>query len=224
MSEGEAGTLPQAVLCPRCRKPTALCVCAALTPVESPFFTLILQHPQEEGHVLGTAWLAHIQLARSRLAIGLSWPNLAAALGAPAAPRRWAVLYPGARPAGAATPVALLDRHGTPLPSADAAGALAALDGLILLDGSWSQAKALWWRNPWLLKTRRVALAPPAPSLYGGLRREPRADSLSTIEAAALALGILEGDSALAERVRRPFALLLERYRAVGVAKRRPAH
>jgi DTW domain-containing protein YfiP len=224
MSQGGEGAPPSAAPCPRCGKPAALCVCAALAPVESRVFTLILQHPQEQGHVLGTARLAEAQLVRSRLAIGHSGPSLAAALGQPAAPRRWGVLYPGPRPEGAAPPLTVLGRRGAALPAAEAAAVLAALDGIILLDGSWSQAKALWWRNPWLLKARRLALVPGTPSLYGPLRREPRADSLSTIEAAALALGILEGDSALAERVRRPFALLLERYRAVGVAKRRPAH
>ncbi len=62
----------------------------------------------------------------------------------------------------------------------------------MLLDGTWSQAKTLWWRNPWLLKLHRVVLDPPRPALLGRLRREPRRDALSTIEAAALALRHLE--------------------------------
>jgi len=62
-----------------------------------------------------------------------------------------------------------------------------------LLDGSWSEAKALWWRNPWLLKTRRLVLDPQRPSHYSRVRREPRREALSTIEAAALLLKRVEG-------------------------------
>ena len=83
-------------------------------------------------------------------------------------------------------PIAALNRQGLPLP--DQVPALAALDGVILLDGSWSQAKALWWRNAWLLKTRRLVLNPGGPSRYGRLRKEPRPDSVSTLEAAAFAM------------------------------------
>ena len=61
-----------------------------------------------------------------------------------------------------------------------------------MLDGTWSQAKALWWRNAWMLKCRRVVLGPARPSRYGRLRREPRRDGLSTIEAAAMLLSRLE--------------------------------
>ena len=66
------------------------------------------------------------------------------------------------------------------------------IEGIVVLDGTWSQAKALWWRNPWMLKCRRVVLGPRQPSRYGRLRREPRRDGLSTIEATAMLLGQLE--------------------------------
>jgi DTW domain-containing protein YfiP len=43
-----------------------------------------------------------------------------------------------------------------------------------------------------MLKCQRVILGPARPSRYGKLRREPRRDGLSTIEAAAMLLGSLE--------------------------------
>jgi DTW domain-containing protein YfiP len=65
------------------------------------------------------------------------------------------------------------------------------LKGLVVLDGNWKQSKTLWWRNPWLLKLKRIVLNPSEPSLYGNIRKEPRSGLLSTIEATALALEAL---------------------------------
>jgi DTW domain-containing protein YfiP len=161
--------------------------------IDTRLFVLILQHPQERNEALATAALTHAALSRSALSVGLSWPNLPRALGAPADPRRWAVLYLGsARPAafGAGREVIAVDRHGEP--AADQNAMLRGVDGVVLLDGSWSEAKALWWRNPWLLKLRRLVLNPSGPSRYGHLRREPRRAALSTIEAAALVLKHLD--------------------------------
>ncbi|HTZ36013.1 MAG TPA: tRNA-uridine aminocarboxypropyltransferase [Stellaceae bacterium] len=162
-------------------------------PIDNRVFVLILQHPQERRHALSTAPLVVGALSRARLATGLSWPSLARALGAPADPRRWAALYLGAvHPAAAEQrrELALVDRSGAPL--AEPGAVLGALDGIVLLDGSWREAKTLWWRNPWLLKLHRMVLDPPRPARLGRLRREPRPEALSTLEAVALALRHLE--------------------------------
>ena len=163
-------------------------------PVDNRLFILILQHPREKKEALGTTALTVAMLRRVALVVGLSWANLGRALGRPADPRRWAVLYLGsARPRafGLQRDVVALDRHGEP--EADQQAILRDLDGAVLLDGSWSEAKALWWRNPWLLKLRRVVLDPQRPSHYSRVRREPRREALSTIEAAALLLSRIEG-------------------------------
>jgi DTW domain-containing protein YfiP len=167
---------------------------AAAGIIENRLFVLVLQHPQEKKEALATAAITCAALQRARLVIGLSWPNLASALGRPADPRRWGVLYLGsARPAALAPDqeVIALDRRGQP--TADQGAILEGLKGAVLLDGSWSEAKSLWWRNPWLLKLRRLVLNPQHPSRFGRLRREPRREALSTIEAAALLLKRVDG-------------------------------
>ena len=88
----------------------------------------------------------------------------------------------------------------------------------MLLDGTWSQAKALWWRNPWMLKCQRVILGPSRASAYGQLRREPRRDGLSTIEAAAMLLAGLEKRPEIAATLNRSFERMLARYREVQAA------
>jgi len=87
------------------------------------------------------------------------------------------------------------------------------IEGIVLLDGTWSQAKALWWRNAWMLKCQRVILGPKHPSRYGQLRREPRRDGLSTIEAAAMLLSSLEKRPDIAETLHSSFERMLVRYR-----------
>ena len=185
-------------------------------PVDNKVAILVLQHPQEQDRVLGTARLLCDSLANGRVVIGLSWRNLAHALGGPAEPRDWGVLYLGsAQTKGQAAPLVAIDAKGLPL--ADQAAALAGLKGLIALDGNWAQAKALWWRNAWLTKLRRFVVVPDGPSLYGDLRREARPDAVSTLEAVALALQVLEGDAAVREKLLEPFKALLAKARREGV-------
>jgi len=141
----------------------------AAEPMDNRLFILILQHPRENREPLATAGLTCAALRHAALVSGLSWPNLGRALGRSVDPKHWAVLYLGsARPAAYALrqEVIALDRRGEP--AADQEAMLRGLDGVVLLDGSWSEAKTLWWRNPWLLKLRRIVQAPsdegPPPS------------------------------------------------------------
>jgi DTW domain-containing protein YfiP len=202
--------------CPHCLKPHAVCVCEEITPIENRVAVLILQHPQEQDRLLGTARLTLRHLKNAEMKIGLSWPSLTKALGRPAEPQRWGVLYLGSARGAALAPgrdLVLLDKKGVAA-HPDQESVLAGIEGIIVLDGSWSQAKALWWRNAWMLKSRRLLLAPPRPSRYGKLRREPRADSLATIEAVALALSRLEQRPEIAQALNGSFERLLERCRA----------
>lgn len=201
--------------CARCGKPAALCVCAGIEPIDNRIALLILRHPQEQDRELGTARLTLLHLQRATMKTGLSWPSLAKALGREVNPKRWAVLYLGA--ASAVTlpkdrELTLLDSKGAPL--AEQERALAEIDGVIALDGSWSQAKTLWWRNPWVLKCRRLALNPKQPSRYGKLRREPRREGLSTLEAAALALARLGRQPEIETALGLSFARMLSAYRS----------
>jgi DTW domain-containing protein len=203
--------------CPHCGKPKPLCICDGLAQVENRIEVLILQHPQEQDRALGTARLAVMQLKRAVLKIGLSWPSLSKALGRTVAdPSRWAVLYLGSAKVSApdkAGEVVAITRKGEI--EENQAAILRSIEGIVLLDGSWSQAKALWWRNPWMLKCQRIILGPSRPSRYGRLRREPRRDGLSTIEATAMVLSRLEGRPEIGSTLDASFARMLARYQEV---------
>jgi len=206
---------PQSADCPHCLKPAALCVCDLVSPFDNEVELLILQHPQEQDRLLGSARLAARHFNNAHFKIGLSWPSLSKVLGREADPKRWAILYLGSLKAEALAPgrdIVVVTGKGTALPDQNAA--LRGIEGIILLDGTWSQAKAIWWRNPWMLKCRRVLLARERPSRYGKLRREPRRDGLSTLEAAAMLMARLEHNPKVEAALNTSFAKMLERYRA----------
>ncbi len=174
---------------------------------------LILQHPQEPGHELGSAPLVQLSLQKAQIRTGLSWPNLKNALnGEETPPSRWVVLYLGsgiktldAQVKTSSPPLQFVSRKGTavraPLPED--------LDGLVILDGTWSQAKTLWWRNPWLLKLKRAILNPKERSLYGNARKEPRRECLSTLESVAESLLMLGEPQQVHDQLKENFRLFL---------------
>jgi DTW domain-containing protein YfiP len=208
--------------CPRCLKPATLCVCDEIAPIDNRTELLILQHPQEQDRLLGSARLAALHFRNATFRIGLSWPSLSKILGRDVDPKRWAILYLGSLKAEALAPghdLVVVSGKGETLPDQDRA--LRDIDGVILLDGTWSQAKAIWWRNAWMLKCRRVLLARTRPSRYGKLRKEPHKDGLSTIEAAAMLMARLERDPKIEAALNTTFAHMLDKYRAV-YGKTRP--
>src|ERR1700688_3959385 len=133
--------------CPHCRKPTPLCVCEGVKPIKSRLDLLILQHPQEQDRALGTARLTALHFKNAVLKIGLSWPSLSKALGRPVHdPSRWAVLYLGSAKVadlGTDRDIVAIDRKGEVEDNQRAI--LKDIEGIVLLDGTWSQAKALRW-------------------------------------------------------------------------------
>lgn len=168
-------TAPRA-RCVRCRRPEIVCYCAALPRLDTETRVVILQHPRERDMPIGTARMASLCLPRAELHVGIRWSAsapLAAALADPARPPILLYPGPGARdilrdpPAGPVT--------------------------LVVVDGTWSQAKVVVRDNPILQALPRYAFAAPELSQYR-IRKEPRAEYCSTIEALMHVLGVLERD------------------------------
>lgn len=160
-------------VCDRCRRPRSVCWCANLTPVPSATRVVFLQHPRERRRAVGTCRMAHLCLPNSELHEGVrldEHPRVRelAASGA-------AVLFPGS---GAVDPLAL--PGGPPRE-------------LVVLDGTWIEARKLLARSAVLRSMPRIGFTPAAPGRYR-IRREPAAHCLSTIEAVVEVLGRLEGD------------------------------
>lgn len=206
--------------CPRCYKPPGLCVCAFVRELPTRHHVLFLQHPQEPDKDLGTARLANLCLPNSTLKVGLSWPNLKSALGREVVASQWMVLYLGSASMPADRPLGLVDKKGALID--EQRRLLSEVEGVVVLDGTWSQAKTLWWRNAWLLKLRRGVLGPGAPSMYGKMRKEPRRECLSTLESAGRTLTGLGEDPSVEAGLREAFGGLLTQYKDRR-SSRRPA-
>ena len=159
--------------CLRCRRPLRACYCRHLRPVVSPVRTCFLQHPREARTAIGTARMAHLSLPNSELHQGVSFEDhprvreLARAEGT-------ALLFPGE---GAIDPAAL---RGAPPAT------------VIVVDGTWSQARKVVRQNPFLQALPRLAFTPERPSNYR-IRAEPSERCVSTIEAVVHLLGALTG-------------------------------
>lgn len=182
--------------CEKCEKPRDFCICSRVQPIDTKTEILILRHPQEHREALGTAALTRTLLKNCTLRTGLSWRNLSHALGHDTAPSAWIALY---LPGKQAFPLEkgekqdqffLLKKGKEPLKAGPVE--LRSYEGVLVLDGTWQQAKTLWWRNPWLSRMTRLAIIPAEPSLYGKLRREPRRECLSTLESIGCLLGAAE--------------------------------
>jgi DTW domain-containing protein len=164
---------------------------------------LILQHPQERDALLGSAQLVEASLPRASIVVGLSWRNLGHALGEEGVDaKRWAVLFPDKEAEGEQ----VTTRGGAPLAAHE-------LEGVIVLDGTWSKAKTLWWRNPWLNKLNRLSLKPKQPSIYGKLRAEPKREYVSTLESVGAALTLCGESPEVELGLQRVFRTLVQRVR-----------
>jgi DTW domain-containing protein len=166
-------TTPRRPTCENCRRPLTTCYCAHLRPLPTSTRVLLLQHPRERRMAIGTARMAHLGLSNSLLRVGLDFSadEVVADFLDSALPSY--VLFPGPEARDVAT-----------LAPGEAIN-------LILVDGTWWQAKKLLTLNPRLAQLPRLAFTPSRPSDYR-IRRQPAEFCVSTIEALAETLRVLE--------------------------------
>ncbi len=192
VSDQELGTRGRAT-CARCLRPAVVCYCAHLVSIPAQTRVVLLQHPREEGRPIGTAHMASLCLPSASVHVGTHFddaPILEEILDNSSRPAY--LLYPGedAR-----------DIVREPLREPIT---------LVVVDGTWAQAKKLVKTNARLAAMPRVSFVPPSPSEYR-IRREPKETYLSTLESLVLVLGALEGDSAKFAPMMAPFRAMIDK-------------
>ena len=175
--------------CPRCQRPEAHCLCPLIPSLDSRTRVLVLQHPSEVNHALNTARLAALGLTNAELIVGEVFADLPALLNQPGYQAR--LLFPG-------EDAQTLQGYG--------AGDQPLL--LVVPDGTWRKARKLLHLNPLLATLPRVTLAQGGVSRYR-LRKAPGPGALSTVEAIAQALQVLEAPICF-EPLLKPFEALIE--------------
>jgi DTW domain-containing protein len=151
--------------CPRCFLPRVACICPRIPTVQTATRFLIVRHILEFWKTTNTARLAAMALPNATLAeFGRPHETLLRPAGLGSA---W-LLFPDAGPAPKKPP-----------------------DCVVVLDGTWAQARRMLQRIPWLRGIPQVSLLPSAP--VDGLRRAPHRTAMSTLTAIARAVELLEG-------------------------------
>lgn len=177
--------------CYRCDKPLATCICTKVERLANNTGVTIVQHPRERRHPLGTARLAELGLRDVRVLVDVEG-RYRGPIAPTTFPEKTAVLYPGAQ----ARPL--------PDPASEEAPT-----HLVVIDGTWHQAKTLYRDMTWLHEFPHYVLSPDAPSRYR-IRREPKHDYISTLEALLLALQHLEPSLAGVEHLLGAFDAMID--------------
>src|SRR6185436_17570377 len=170
--------------CWHCRKARRTCYCGLLPTLVVTTRFVILQHPKERRNAIGTGRLAHLALSNSVLFEGIDFSadqRLNALLSDPAS--SCAILYPGSQ-----------SRSLNQLSENDRAELMPRGRRFVLfvIDRTWAGAGPILRRSKNLAALPRVSFSALGLSGYAGLRKQPREDCLSTVEAIGRVIGLLE--------------------------------
>ena len=185
-------------VCVRCRRPTSACWCADLQPVTTRTRLVFLQHPREARVAIGTARIAHLGLTHSELHRGIDFSQHERVAQLIAQPGT-ALLFPGE---GSVAPDQLAQPPET----------------LLVIDGTWPQARRMLTLNPALRALPRIGFVPRQPGNYR-IRREPAAHCVATVEAVVEVLAALDPDPSRFDPLLRAFERMVDRQLA-GLASR----
>jgi DTW domain-containing protein YfiP len=178
------------VICPRCLYQTHVCLCAAIPRLENATRVVIVRHHLENHRSSNSGRLAHLALANSAIVEhgGSDGPaSLPSLDGA-------YLLYPLGEPTLTVP---------NPRPQQ-----------LFVLDATWSQARRMY-RKLAAVRSLPVLHVPDDARVVARLRAAPAPGMVSTLEAIARALRLLDGD-AIATPLEQLYDLAVERARVTG--------
>ncbi|XP_003741130.1 DTW domain-containing protein 2 [Galendromus occidentalis] len=172
----ECITCTKRSLCTRCKRPINVCWCSHLPvdKIKTSTTVLILQHPNEEKRNVRTAPMLESALENCHIIRGRHFSRHPLLRDTFSNPERSYVLYPASDAIDVEDLVAVGRDY-----------------SLIVIDGTWNQAKSLYFGNKELHSLKKVKINPTHPSYYV-IRTQPHNECLSTVESVALALSKME--------------------------------
>lgn len=165
--------------CGACRLRCEECVCAQAPRLRIAARLIVIMHSKEWRRTTNTGHFARLAVQDAEVRLHGSPRQKVSCAGIASASPSTLVLFPG--------------RGAAPL-SADSIAALPRPLTLLVPDGNWNQTQHMMRRLPMLAQARPVCLGERNLD-HHGLRRNRRIDRMSTFEAIAQALGILEGQA-----------------------------
>ncbi|PAJ74369.1 hypothetical protein CJF42_10725 [Pseudoalteromonas sp. NBT06-2] len=160
-------------ICKRCHYPIKTCVCNAVSKVNCQTKIYVMQHPSELKAAKNTVRLAQLCLPSIEVFIGEEPDDFKSIKNLP--PENTFLLYPDDNAVNIET-LAQKDKQQI---------------NLIILDGTWKKAYKLKMKNPWLTHFKTLSFANLPENQYI-IRKSKRSDSLSSLEAMAYSLEVLE--------------------------------
>lgn len=160
--------------CNTCIRPKRVCLCKYITVENNSCSIGILQHPNEVGKTFNTAKVAQLSLENSFLYEGVNFDehNAFQKTLNSFSDSKVGILYPSSK-------------------AKDLSLAPHDLECLIVLDGTWPEAKQILKRNSTLQSLPHYAFTPKQISNYI-LRKEPKVNYVCSLEAIVESLRIIE--------------------------------
>lgn len=189
---GRAGRAKPHARCEVCAARAEHCFCGEIESIELGTRIIAITHQMEAGKPTNTARLLLMALTNAQVRVRGRAGEPMGTRGLVVPDRRTLMLFPS-DDAVVLTPELVDDRPIT----------------LVVPDGTWRQACRVPRRVPELSDVERVKLAPGPPSRYR-LRSTDDPGRLSTFEAVARALGVIEG-AAVRTKLERDLEVMVDR-------------
>lgn len=162
--------------CYECRRPKAVCICSTIENVDNQSHVVILQHPSESRHPLGSAKIAQLCLNRITLLKGESF-TLDKKLNYILENENCYLLYPYENAQELSDKLCTSQDKIT----------------FIILDGTWKKARKIYHSSENLRSLPLLKFSQADKSDYR-IRKQPTELGLSTIETVIKCLSIIEPD------------------------------
>ncbi|SBS31559.1 DTW domain protein [Marinomonas spartinae] len=158
-------------ICESCSFLTSQCVCQWIPTINNALPVLVIQDPKEAKHAKNTLKLMRLALPSLRCISSEDSEELRGVLDTLSLDR-WRLVFPseGSIPI---EQVSIEEKKD--------------VDGIVLIDATWRKAKRLFWSVPKLQEMVSWHFVSPPHNTYT-IRRSPRGEALSTLEACAYAI------------------------------------
>jgi len=162
-------------ICEQCLRVVSSCICQWVNPLSTDTHVSIVQHPHEKKQLKGTGRLLHLCLPNSQLTVDehLSENTINQILSQR---KRTVLLYPASPDHITLRPEQLVPQD----------------TQLLVLDGTWRKSRKLLYLNPAFNQLPRLLLPAPLPTSLYRIRKAENDQQLSTLEATAYALSLIE--------------------------------